>query len=245
MANRALNYKFVSEFIDSLYTRRFDYLPLVRLRLMMSRQDPDKFSVSRGYTRICIEGYPRSANSFAVRMFRLANDLPIAHHTHATANVRAAILYGIPTILLIRNPIDAIVSKCIFDTKYSLGRHFLDYIHLYRYAMKVQDRLVFARFETVKTDFGRVIDAVNSHFGTTFTTIRDHALAATQVVKDIKNRYALSSKLSSVRKERIPLPTDERKRQRQILLSLVRAHPTAPEAISLYLDIIKNTKNII
>ena len=91
---------------------RWIYLPWKRRRMM--RRHPVDHICQKGVTRICIEGYPRSANTFAGRLFHLANPVPIAHHTHLINNVKLALGYGIPVLILIRDPADAIASACIY-----------------------------------------------------------------------------------------------------------------------------------
>ena len=63
-------------------------------------------------TDILIEGYPRSANTFAVAAFELAQERPVtvAHHLHVAAHVVAAVEAGVPVILLVRRPAEAIAS---------------------------------------------------------------------------------------------------------------------------------------
>ena len=79
-------------------------LLFVSLRLRSLGEDPKSYIVRKGVTDICIDGYPRSANSFTVRMFRKANpEAVIAHHTHSVANIKKAIECGIPVVVLIRN----------------------------------------------------------------------------------------------------------------------------------------------
>jgi hypothetical protein len=59
-------------------------------------------SVSRT-TQLVIEGYPRLGNTFAVVAFLQAQkeDVRIAHHLHAPAQVIRAARWRIPTIVLI------------------------------------------------------------------------------------------------------------------------------------------------
>src|SRR5438874_8416960 len=70
--------------------------------------------VSSPGVEVLIEGYPRSANSFTVAAFARAQGWPgsgggrIAHHTHAPAHVLEAIRRGIPAIVLLRDPADAV-----------------------------------------------------------------------------------------------------------------------------------------
>ncbi len=64
----------------------------VSLRLRSRGENPKDYIVKKDVTDICIDGYPRSANSFSVRMFQQANpDTHIAHHTHSIANIQKAI----------------------------------------------------------------------------------------------------------------------------------------------------------
>mgnify|MGYP007017151076 CR=1 FL=1 len=53
-------------------------------------------------TRITIEGYPRSANTYAVYAFKHVNAIKwneIAHHLHVQAQIIRSIKYKIPVIL--------------------------------------------------------------------------------------------------------------------------------------------------
>lgn len=62
---------------------------------------------------IVIEGFPRSANSYFVKKFISQNggyDIRVATHTHSPAQVKLAVNWKIPTVVLYRNPKDAILS---------------------------------------------------------------------------------------------------------------------------------------
>lgn len=140
------------------------YFPLQRLRprrrhLLVTRD-----------TEIVIEGYPRSANTFAVAAFLLAQGRPvkIAHHLHVPAQVIRAVQWGIPTIVLIRTPEKAVLSLLVREPKMSAGRALRDYIAFYRTIAPYRERFVVAPFEEVISDFGRVIDRVNERFHTSF-----------------------------------------------------------------------------
>ncbi len=90
--------------------------PALYCCVMVRRLGPQRAynRVVHPLTDITIEGFPRCANSFAVQAFRSANDvnrpLRIATHLHSTANVVQSIRLKIPTVVLIRNPGDALVS---------------------------------------------------------------------------------------------------------------------------------------
>ena len=143
----------------------------------------------RGITRICIEGFPRSANSFAVRLFRSANDVPVAHHTHSTDNIQLALDYGIPVLILIREPIHAIASACIYR-KQSVDSEVSWWLLFYQYVEQVKDRVVLADFQQVTGDFNSVIASLNDKFNTDFSLVEDLEAAREQVFEGIKEYAA-------------------------------------------------------
>ncbi|MAE46381.1 MAG: hypothetical protein CMJ86_05750 [Planctomycetes bacterium] len=63
-------------------------------------------------THIVIEGFPRSANTFLVHYLRLAthDELNVAHHLHDAGQVDRALRMDLPVFVLLRDPLDAVVS---------------------------------------------------------------------------------------------------------------------------------------
>lgn len=67
-------------------------------------------------TDICIEGFPRSGNSFFFKLFKKANpEATIAHHIHSPIQLIRAVNLGIPAVALVRKPKDAIASALTFN----------------------------------------------------------------------------------------------------------------------------------
>ena len=63
---------------------------------------------------LCIDGFPRSANSFAVMLLMKADpSLNLIHHTHSSAVIKKSLSDGIPTVTLIREPKAAVTSEYI------------------------------------------------------------------------------------------------------------------------------------
>jgi hypothetical protein len=121
-------------------------------------------------TDFVIEGYPRSGNTFALTAFGSAQSrtVRVAHHEHAAAQVIAAIRAGIPALVLIREPEEAVLSFTIQHPHLSLGQALRSYVRFYRPLVALRDRFVLATFEEVTTDFGAVTRRVNERFGTDF-----------------------------------------------------------------------------
>ena len=121
-------------------------------------------------TDVVIEGYPRSGNSFAVAAFQHAQPhaIRVAHHTHTPAQIVAATRKGIPTLVLIRDPEEACLEFVTGKSFPSIGQALRGYIRFYRPLLSRRDRFVVGAFTEVTTDFGAVMERINSRFGTSF-----------------------------------------------------------------------------
>ncbi|MGF1512402.1 MAG: hypothetical protein ACFB5Z_01710 [Elainellaceae cyanobacterium] len=138
-----------------------------------------KLSVSR-HTDLVIEGFPRSANTFAVAAFKCAQnkELEIAHHMHVSAQVIRASKLNIPTIVLIREPKDAVISLVIRDPSVSLDHALKMYVIFHETILPYKSSFILAPFETVINNYSTVIERLNLKFNTSFipTTPRGEEL---------------------------------------------------------------------
>lgn len=124
-------------------------------------------------TELVIDGYFRSANTFAVWAFQLSQDRPVrlAHHLHAPAQLISAARAGIPALLLIREPQGAILSELLYD-HVALPDSLVAYSRFYTSLMRYLDSFVVGEFEQVTHDFGAVVRRLNTRFGTSFPQFR-------------------------------------------------------------------------
>lgn len=160
----------------------------IRAIRFTSRRD---FAVRRD-TEIIIEGFPRSGNSFAHAAFRLAQNRPvrIAHHCHAPAQVIAAYRWRLPTLVLFREPDDAVASLLLFSPEvYSPVDAYREYVRFYRAIMSIKEGYVLATFEAITKRFGDVIRKVNQTFGTTFEEF-EHSEQMVRVAYEEVNRLS-------------------------------------------------------
>jgi hypothetical protein len=120
-------------------------------------------------TDIVIEGFPRSGNTFAVAAFDFAQQgrVRIAHHIHAPAHVMAAVRAGVPALVLVREPEEAVLSYVV-RRHIPIGQALRGYLRFYRPLHRYRKAFVVGTFEEVTTDFGTTIEAVNRRFGTRF-----------------------------------------------------------------------------
>ena len=140
-----------------------------------SRDVASRRARSRPTRSLVIDGFTRSASTFAVVAFQLAqNDhVRVAHHLHAPAHLLAATRAEVPTLMPIRPPRDTVLSAAIREPTVSMGQWLRSYADFYRRMKPVLDQIVVATFESVTTDMGGLIDRVNERFATSFVRFED------------------------------------------------------------------------
>lgn len=151
------------------------YLPISRWRWRNVPGIPDDPGDTRPVplrksTAIVIEGQPRSANTFAVIAFRLAQRQPveIAHHLHSASQVLEGVRRSLPTLVLVREPEEAIMSRVISHPPITPAQALIDYVRFHRAILNVRHGYVVAPFDQVTSNFGKVIEGINERFQTTF-----------------------------------------------------------------------------
>ena len=121
-------------------------------------------------TELVIEGFPRSANTFAVVAFESAQTrrVRLAHHLHAQSQVIRAVEFKFPTCVLIREPTDAIRSLIVRHKFVSWTVALKHYLDFYGDLLDLHGRFVVATFGQVVGGFDTVIARINRRFGTKF-----------------------------------------------------------------------------
>lgn len=120
-------------------------------------------------TRIVIDGFGRSANSYARAAFEYSNgNERICSHVHSARAIELGVKYGLPVVALIREPGPAIASALQYTPEIAPLHAVRSWVRYYRHVLPLADHAVIAHFPDVIDDFGGVIDRVNSRFGTSF-----------------------------------------------------------------------------
>jgi len=138
------------------------YLPLARRRHAQAVLGDD--------TELVIDGFTRSAGTFAVVAFQLAQNghVRVAHHLHAAAHLKAAAARAIPAIVPIRPPEATVLSAIIREPLVPVRQWLRSYTLFYAEILPLRGSQVVATFEQVTTDFGGVIARLNERFGTDY-----------------------------------------------------------------------------
>jgi hypothetical protein len=121
-------------------------------------------------SRLVVEGYPRSANSVAVEAICRAG-LPreqVAHHTHAPANLLRGVSMGVPCLLVVRRPSEAVrefvSSKATLSTRAAVH----GWIAFHQPLMRSLGRIVVATHPQVTDEMAQVVARLNDRFSSAF-----------------------------------------------------------------------------
>ncbi|MGH9233161.1 MAG: hypothetical protein ACRD0R_07475 [Acidimicrobiales bacterium] len=176
-------------------------------------------------TDILIEGYPRSANVFTTTAFAMAQGRPmqIAHHVHAPAHVIAAVSAGIPSLVLVREPEDAVLRVVVYKQNVTIAQALRAYVRFYRPLLPWRHGFVIGHFPDVTTNLGTVIRRVNERFGTDFAEFA-HTAENAQVCFDAMDEHWRARVDSAELLERyVNRPSDMRRRWVAALAPAYRA----------------------
>lgn len=122
-----------------------------------------------GATQLVLEGCPRSGNSYALAAFDHANPgVPVASHRHSARAVEVGLRRGLPVIVLVRRPKDAIASGLQYYPDQPAEWAIEVYRRFHRALLPMANQVMIATFEEVTSDFGGVIRRCNARFGTNF-----------------------------------------------------------------------------
>ena len=138
------------------------YLPLARRR--------HGEAVVSESTELVIDGFPRSASTFAVVAFQLAQPrlVRVGHHLHAPAQIIRAVHLGVPVLLTVRPPEDTVLSLVIREPYVTIPQGLHAYARFYERLLGYRDGMVVADFPEVTQRLDRVVARVNARFGTDF-----------------------------------------------------------------------------
>ncbi|MBV6395999.1 MAG: hypothetical protein HFACDABA_01587 [Anaerolineales bacterium] len=130
-------------------------------------------------TEIVIEGAPSSGNSFALVAFEAAQKkkVRIAHHQHLPFQVTRAARYHIPCIVIIRPPLDAVVSRVARYGFYQpqtrqaelwAGYALRHWNMFHEQILDCRPKFLVCEFRELISDYPAVIERTNSKFNARF-----------------------------------------------------------------------------
>jgi hypothetical protein len=141
--------------------------PSLYLRLARRRYPGPSPEVIGPDTELVIDGYTRSASTFAVYALQLAQVRPVrlAHHLHAPAQLIEAARRHVPALALIRKPEGAVLSHLVREPWVDMRDAADGYARFYRCLIPHRSQFVVGEFEEVTHDFASVVRSLNDRFG--------------------------------------------------------------------------------
>jgi hypothetical protein len=112
------------------------------------------------HTVLVVEGFPRSANTFA------RHGVEVSSHVHTPSAVKAAVRRGLPCLVLIREPRPTLASLLVASPHVTAAAAIGEWCHHYEEIWPWRSGFVVATFDQVTTDLGAVIRALNDRFDT-------------------------------------------------------------------------------
>jgi hypothetical protein len=199
--------------------------------LAMTLRADKRSTLARRDTALVIEGFLRSGNTFSVAAFVVANgEGPhLGRHLHGAPHLLRAARLGVPAVVLIRRPADAVASYLIRRPSLRPTDALGEYVDFYRTCWRVRDDLVVALFDDVVADFGSVIKAVNQRFGTSFRPYDPTPANQARAFALVEEMNRLESG-GQVVETHVGRPSEERGHRKQEILALLE-QPAAARAL--------------
>ena len=120
-------------------------------------------------SELVIAGVPGSANSFLRSAILIDNPgLRISSHAHVWTEVRDAVRWQRPVLLLVREPLAAAASRIARFGGVSPEEALREYAEYHERVLPWVDEIVVVRFEDATKRPGDVVRRVNTRFGTSF-----------------------------------------------------------------------------
>jgi len=118
-------------------------------------------------TDLVIEGFPRCGNTFAVTAVEYASEhrIRVASHVHHPAQVKQAYRRGVPVLIVIREPVDALASYLTYGEHGRPASAIAEYCSYYRELLPYLDGVVISDFSVNVSNLSETIERLNERFG--------------------------------------------------------------------------------
>jgi hypothetical protein len=147
-------------------------------------------------THLVLDGFPRSANTYARLAFEHVNgtEWRVSSHLHSPQSIITAVRLGLPTILLVRRPHEVLASTAHLHADLGPLKVITDYVRFHESVLPYVDDVLVADFAAVTSDFGAVLERCNARFGTTFL----------RYTPDVNSEEAVRARIDAVARQLMP-----------------------------------------
>jgi hypothetical protein len=144
-------------------------------------------------TDLVVEGFPRSGNTFTTFAIEQASghELTIASHVHQPCQIKVALARGVPTVLVVRDPVSALASYLVYDRRFSVPSVIGEYCSYHRELVPYAERLLVCEFDEITTHMGSVIERINRRYSFQISPFDESPSNVERVLGDIESRHKL------------------------------------------------------
>lgn len=186
---------------------------------------------------LTVAGFPRVGNTYTGRLIQASAEHPVrmAHHFHAAAQVVTSANRGVPTVVLLRNPEDTVLSLCVAHPELWPWVGHLAYAVYHARLWPHRRRIVFVRFESTTADPARVIRELKERCG---LPLRVDAGPDTEarILETIHEDYGTAPG----QKRKVAAPSAEKERLKAALRSAVEGSAARGPGRRLYNLLVEN-----
>lgn len=186
-------------------------------------------------TDLCLEGFPRSGNSFLLKAFTTWNPhARVAHHLHVPAQVSRSVRFGVPCLVLVRRPEDAVTSLLVANPALELGLVLASYTAFHERVRRHLGAVVVASFEVAVAEPWEPVRQVNERFGTTFRAEVLDGAARLRFEDDLREWNARDRQPAML----VAVPSEQKERRKAAVAPAVRAHARFAAATRSYREVV-------
>ena len=145
------------------------------------------------HTDLVVEGFPRSGNTFAVFALQDAarHRLRLSSHVHHPSQVKLAVERGLPTVLVVREPVGTLASYLSFGQHGRPAAVLKEYSGYLRELVPYVDQLVVCDFTEVVSDLSAIIDRINERFAMSIPPFDQSPENVDRVFEEIERQHQL------------------------------------------------------
>ena len=182
-------------------------------------------------TQVCLEGFPRSGNTFATVLLRRRGIAQLSSHRHAPAQVERALRAGVPVVLVVRDPVEACASQLVGAPDLRPGDVLWAYRRFHDALVSRRDDVLVLSFETLTGDPAAVLHAVADHTGRELDTAPVDDEERTAIFHEIKWLSELDRRQGP---EMAARPSERREALKETVRAGILGSPRLPAARAVW-----------
>ncbi len=145
-------------------------------------------------TDLVIEGFPRCGNTFTVTGIQFAADhrIQIASHVHHPSQIKLARQRGVPTLIVVRDPLDALSSYLTYGQHGRPQTVIREYCSYHRELLPYLDEVLVSDFTVNVTKLSETIARINERFAMSIPPFDQSPENTQQVFEEISHFHKLT-----------------------------------------------------